>query len=433
MKSATNPAVLPALGISLLLIAQPALAWSGGHKWIRHWAVQRLPEWQSEYFGEKNLTALAADYTSLQDFHAGRRRPDLDRYCKVPGAHVSLHDVNAPGPTLAAVQYYLERICGLLRAGKHDEAMKFAGVLCHWCEDPGSLSAHSSPVGEATLRRLIPPPAEFQGMHYLFGDGWIGLEKNVGLDDTRYTPTLLGSTIPQAASRITHLQRLLQRHAEGLLVRAILARVDGDEERFDAAVGKALSYNARFIADILFTIGCLAEKRTDPKAVEQLSRQPLTQWLPDRAESTSRPYNRIGFLVDQSMDARRGLHRLQLPGPDGPVQVAFGLGMGAPAKLHYTLATAGVYDEFVARVGVHPKAGPKGKIVFAISANGAEVARTRPIASGQPPVHVRARLPDEPIVQLTLITIPVADSAETHNLAVWAEPTLIQAGEDVDE
>lgn len=433
MRSRMNLAVLLVLSISLLLVSQVAWAWSSGHTWIRRWALERLPEWQEAYFGQENPKALAADYVSLQDLHAGGQRPDLDPYCKVPRGRVSLHDVNPPGATLAAMQYYLERICGLLRAGKHDEAMKFTGVLCHWCEDPGSLSAHSSPVDETTLRRLVPPPAEFRGKHYLFGDGWIGLEKNVGLEDTRYTPKLLGSTISQAASRMTHLQRVLQRHAEGLLVRAILARIDGDQEQFDAAVGDALSYNARFVADIVFTIGCLAAERMDPRAVEELREQRLTKWLPDGAQSSSRPYNRIPFLVGQSMDERRGLHSLQLPGPKGLDEVAFGIGMGAPANLSYTLATGGAYDQFTARVGIHPKAGLKGRIVFVVNVNGSEVARTQPITSGQLPAHVKVRLPDTPIVRIKLMTIAVADSPETHNLAVWAEPTLIQASEDVDK
>ncbi len=232
----------PSFGAVLLalLIPEPCWAWGGAHRYIRRWAVQRLPDQQAAFVGAAALARLHEKYTSLQDTHAGGNAPHLDPYCMVPGVRLSLHDVNPPGPTRAGMEWYFERIIEHLRKGRNDadhldRAMKYLGVLCHWCEDPGSLSAHSSPVSEHVLRQLIPPPRELQNRNYLYGYGWIGLEANVGLEDPDYQPELIGGTVSQAAARLTHLQQRLQRHSAGLIVPAILAKVQNDTERFEAA------------------------------------------------------------------------------------------------------------------------------------------------------------------------------------------------------
>lgn len=106
------------------------------------------------------------------------------------------------------MRWYLDRIQAELAAGNGDEAMKYLGVLCHWNEDPGSLSAHSSPVSEQLLRELIPPRDDQQNKNYLFGAGSIGNERNVGLDGLSYQPRLLGKDIAEAAVQITHHQEL---------------------------------------------------------------------------------------------------------------------------------------------------------------------------------------------------------------------------------
>lgn len=137
-----------------------AWAWGRGHRLIRSWSIEKLPDWQKQLFDEKLWKRLANDCLSLQDRYAGGNASELDQYCMVPGHHVSLHDVNPPEPSVGAISWYLNKITEHVESGEHDEAMRYLGVLCHWNEDPGSPSAHSGPVSETILRQLIPPPSD---------------------------------------------------------------------------------------------------------------------------------------------------------------------------------------------------------------------------------------------------------------------------------
>ena len=403
------------------------LAWSSGHRWIRQWAVERLPQWQVDHIGPNHLQALATKYAYLQDAHAGGKRSDLDRYCVVPGQRLSLHDVNDAAATLAGMTWYVQQTIKHLRAGQQDEAMKYLGVLCHWCEDPGSLSAHSSPVSEATLRVLLPPPASFANRNYLYGAGWIGLERNVGLHDTSYQPRIIGRDVTETATRLTHLQRSLMQRNAGLIVPAIIGRMENDMARFDKAVGDALSYNARLVADIIYTVISLATQRVDPREVAYLNTQPLTDWISDyRGGGTSHPYYVVPFIKNQAMDAERRLHPLKLMTGDRERAVSYGLGMGTPFKLTYTLANNGCYDRIVVDVGLHPTAGPEAGIIFAIMIDSQEVARSTIIRTGQPAQRLTAVLPKQAVFQLTLATIAAEATTPTHNLAVWGEPHLLR-------
>ena len=407
--------------------ATQTLAWGSAHRWIRQWAIERLPQWQVDYVGDAHLEALATKYTSLQDAHAGGTRADLDRYCVVPAQRLSLHDVNDVAPTLAGMTWYLERTIKHLRGGERDEAMKYLGVLCHWCEDPGSLGAHTSPVSEATLRVLLPPPAAFANRNYLYGAGWIGLEKDVGLDDGTYQPLIIGRDVAETAARLTHLQRLLMQRNAGLIVPAIIGRTENDTARFDKAVGDALAYNARLVADIIYTVTCLAAQRVDPQAITSLNTQSLIDWVSDyRGGGTSHPYYVVPFIKNQAMDAERRLHPLALPDGDGERPVSYGLGMGTPFKLTYTLANNGSYERFVVDVGLHPTAGPEAGIIFAIVLDNQEIARSTTMTTGQAAQRLSIALPKQNIFQLTLVTIAAEDSTPTHNLAVWAEPHLLR-------
>ena len=420
--------ILTVAGIAVLgCAAPPTFAWSSAHRWIRQWAIERLPQWQIDHIGQAHLASLATKYTSLQDAHAGGRRADLDPYCIVPDQPLSLHDVNDLEPTLAGMAWYLERTIVHLRVRESDEAMKYLGVLCHWCEDPGSPGAHSSPVSEATLRVLLPPPRSFENRNYLYGAGWIGLEKNVGLDDRSYQPRLIGRDIAETAARLTHMQRLLMVRNGGFIVPAIIGRIEDDVARLDAAIGDALSYNARLVADIIYTVACLAAQRVDSQEVESLNRQPLTDWVSDyRGGGTSHPYYVVPFLKNQAMDAERRLHPLKLTDDDGEREVKYGLGMGTPFKLTYTLANNGCYEQFVTDVGLHPTAGDEAGIVFAVLIDGNEVARTNIITTDQPAQRITVPLPKHVVVQITLVTIAAEGSTATHNLCVWGEPHLLR-------
>ena len=126
-----NAGLIVVMAIAALATTTPVMGWGIGHRHIREWAVTRLPDWQQQFFGTDNLRRLCVDYKSLQDQYTGSKDPKLAPYCVTPGVKHRLHDVHKMEPSIISIQWLLQNIVDNLRAGEHDEAMKFLGVLCH--------------------------------------------------------------------------------------------------------------------------------------------------------------------------------------------------------------------------------------------------------------------------------------------------------------
>ncbi len=410
-----------------LLLPNDALAWGRGHRLIRLWAVMHLPAWQTQRIGAEHLDRLCSDYTSLQDRHAGGKAPELDPYCVVPGVRISLHDVNAPEPSAQALLWYIDRIVANLETGETDEAMKFLGVLCHWNEDPGCPSAHSSPVSEQQLKTLLPPPKDKERFNYLFGAGGIMDVGSYRIPQAEYRPRLLGRNREELALRILQHQRLLKRSAAAHIVPIVQDMMHGDGVKADEHRSAAALDNAKHTADVIYSVVCLATGQFESDA-ESWDAQSLTEWLPEfHGRMIPHPYYVSPFLVNQSMDATRQLHSLQFPGASSvapPQLVEHGYGMGTPFSLDFVLAPGTVFDRFTCRVGLHPTAGPNGAVEFSIVANGEELYRTKPIHSGGAPATIDVPLPKADVLRLSLQTIAVDGSEAAHNLTVWGEPAL---------
>ncbi|MCA8985120.1 MAG: NPCBM/NEW2 domain-containing protein [Planctomycetaceae bacterium] len=417
------------IGIVLVVVCfggtRVAHAWGKGHRLIRLWAVQRVPAALRSLVPREDWDRLCSDYTSLQDRHAGGNAAELDPYCLVPGVRLSLHDVNPAEPSFKAKRWYLERIIQQIRQGETDEAMKYLGVLCHWNEDPGCPSAHCSPVTEMQLKQLLPPPPGKENLNYLYGYGGIADVGNYTIAEEPYQPRLLGTTLDEACTRIYQHQRLVRQRAAARIVPLVWDMLHGDGSQADVQRAAAALENARHIADVIYTVLCLASETFDEAETERLSQQPLTEWLPEfPGGRVGHPYYVTPFLVNQSMDARRGLHPLRLTDTVADQSIAHGFGMGAPLALNFPLAPAGVFARFTCRVGLHAEAGPEGEVAFAVVANGQELARTRPLRGGEPGKRIDVRLPESGLLTLTLQTIPTDANASLRNLCVWAEPTL---------
>ena len=426
MKSTTIIAVVL---LSVLCSASDARAWGQGHRLIRLWAVARLPDTQREFLGPQHLARLCSDYLSLQDRHAGGKAPELDPYCVVPGVRLSLHDVNPPEPSAKAGMWFLEQIIARLRSGEMDEAMKYLGVLCHWHEDPGCPSAHCSPVREDALKILLPPPPDKANLNYLYGYGGIADTGTYQIADIEYRPRLLGVTVEEAALRMYQHQRLVERRAAARIVPLVQDTVYGDGAKAEQHRAEAALDNARHIADLIYTVVCLAREAIEPADAEHWQHQRLTEWLPEaRWAMIGHPYYVTPFLTDQAMDAQRRLHPLAFPPEGQATQVEFGYGMGAPYSLEFKLAPGGVFGRFTCRVGLHPTAGPEGEVAFAVTVNGSELHRTAPIRAGQPPQTIDVVLPLSDALHIVLETHPSNPADSKQNLTVWAEPRLHRGG-----
>ena len=417
--------VLCSMLVMLVAVSVPleARAWGKGHRLIRLWAVARLPQWQRQLVGQQSLDRLCNDYTSLQDKHAGGKSPELDPYCIVPGVRLSLHDVNAAEPSAKAILWYLDQIAEKLNSGETDEAMKFLGVLCHWNEDPGCPGAHSSPVSEVQLKTLLPPPKDKTKFNYLYGAGGIMDTGDYRIADVEYRPRLLGTSRKDAALRIYQHQRLLQRDAGTHIIPIVQDMMHGDGNSADEHRAAAALANARHTADVIYTALCLAKSRFDEESSHD--EQPLTDWLPEfRGRMIPHPYYVTPFLVNQAMDAKRQLHPLAFAVEEPTAKINTGYGIGTPFSLDFILAPGQVFDRFTCRVGLHPTAGLDGAVVFVVTTNGKELTRTSPIKSGAAPVTIDVALPEAEVLKLSLLTIADKDSTPSHNLTVWADPTL---------
>lgn len=400
--------------------SQSLWAWGKGHRLIRLWAVNRLPEWQRELIGKENLDRLCREYTSLQDKHAGGKAPELDPYCVVPGVRLSLHDVNPPENSVTAIQWYLAQISRNLQVGQKDEAMKFLGVLCHWNEDPGCPSAHSSPVNELQLKTLLPPPQDKARFNYLYGAGGIMDTGNYQLADIDYRPRLLGRTQEEAALRIYEHQKLLRRNAAAHIVPIVQDMMHGDGATADQHRAVAAVANGRHTADVIYTAICLATDRVDDQEFE-FQQQSLTEWMPNfNGRMIPHPYYVSPFLVNQSMDAQRQLHPLKI----ADKEFETGYGMGTPFTLEFVLAPGDVFEKLTCEVGLHPTAGENGAVSFVVEANGKELVRTPFVRVGDRAVILSVPLPQSDALQLSLKTIAGEGSEPSHNLAVWGKPTM---------
>lgn len=418
--------LLCGLLVMLVAVSWPldALGWGKGHRLIRLWAVARLPRWQRDLVGQQSLDRLCTAYTSLQDTHAGGNAPQLDPYCIVPGVRLSLHDVNGAEPSAQALLWYLDRIAEKLNAGDTDEAMKFLGVLCHWNEDPGCPGAHSSSVSEVQLKTLLPPPKDKARFNYLYGAGGIMDTGDYRIADVAYQPRLLGRTRAEAALRILQHQRLLQQDAGTHIIPIVQDMMYGDGRKADQHRAAAALVNARHTADVIYTALCLATARFDAGQPTH-DEQRLSDWLPEfGGRMIPHPYYVTPFLVNQAMDANRQLHPLAFAVEQPTTQAKYGYGMGTPFSLDFVLAPGQVFDRFTCRVGLHSNAGPDGAVVFAVTANGKQLAQTAVLKSGEAAVTVDVALPQADVLKLSLQTIAAKDSNSSHNLGVWADPLL---------
>jgi len=416
--------------IPLLVPCSVSLGWGRGHDLIRAWALDRLPAWQKERLDDIYWKRLGKAYNKLQDQHAGGRAPELDKYCLPPGPRISLHDVNPSEKSLPAMEWYLRETIERIQQPENfdeddplDEALKFLGVLCHWNEDPGSPSAHSSPVGEAALRILLPPTKEKENLNYTYGYGGISSVGEFEIPEVNYTPKLLGNSIPEVALRLFQHQRLLERRAASGIVPIVQSIQYGDGTEAEKTRSRLAHRNAEHIADLCYSVFCLAFEKIDPEEAQQWNEQRLSTWLSESApRMTTHPYYVTPFLVDQSFDARRALHPLQIE----ETRYDHGFGAGVPSSIEYTLTDGGSYRKFVVDVGLHPQAGPTGRVNFQIWIDDKIVAESGFLTPGDPPQRLKVGLPDDQMFRLKLSTVAGEKADSLHNLAIWGSPRLVK-------
>ena len=415
-------------GVSIAItLSMAATSWSGGHEVIRERAISCLPAWQQELLATAD-ESLARDCDVIQDDVA--KRPDLRAYCRPEGASVALHDVNDAADTTVAMRWYLLRIGESLAADEMTDVVRYLGVLCHWIEDPGSMSIHCTEgfIDEPKLRELIPPPGDERKHHYLYADHGISDTGRYDMPPTEeYTPHLLGRTIEEAAFHMQRRQRLQARGARQAIIPFVMDEMHGDGSVAAKLRGQLVSNASRTSADIIYTALCLATGRIEGDT-SYLDEVPLTDFVSEyRGGTTSMPWRWVPFLIDACYDQQRNVVPLEVPTQDATRTFERGIGMGAPFALSWTFGPAGVYTRFEVTVGLHPASAEGTSAIFVVLANGEEIARTERIAANAPGQTLDAPLPTKgDAIELTLETRLPEDAQGNGCLAVWTDPNLLR-------
>ena len=256
--------------------------------------------------------------------------------------------------------------------------------------------------------------------------------KSINLDpDEPHTPQLLGVTIDEVAGRIYQHQRLLERHAQSCILPAVLAKIEGDEERFKRYIDKAAIYNGKHVADIIYTVGCLAADRFESPQVEATAVQQLADWLPTNwiIEQQHRigrpPYSGLPFLVNRSFTPDRKMVPLQLVGIDGDIEKGFGVGHGKPVE--FSIRPGRIFNRLQTTVGLHPSAGEQGRATFELVVNGETLATVGPLSGTDAGQTIDVDLPDADQLDIVLSTTKHDDAPVSHIVGVWAEPVLFRS------
>ena len=415
-------------GVSLALsISMAAAGWSGGHHVIRERAIECLPAWQQQLLAEAD-ESLSVECAVIQDDVA--KRPDLEPYCRPEGARVSLHDVNDVAGSTVAFRWYLGKISESLAAGEMTEMVRYLGVLCHWFEDVGSMSVHCTEgfIDEPTLRELIPPPGDVRSHHYLYADHGISDTGRYDMPETEdYTPKLLGRTVDEAVLHMRRRQRVQARTARQAIVPFVMDEMHGDGSEAARLRGQLVSNASRTTADLIYTALCLATDRVEGD-MSRLDEIPLTDFVSDyRGGKSSSPWRWTPFVIDATYDQHRNVVPLEVQTADGSQTSERGVGMGAPFGLSWTFGPAGVYSHLRVTVGLHPDSAEETSAVFAVLANGQEIASAGPIAAGAPGQTLDVTLPAEgDAIELTLETRLPDGVSGNGCLAVWGAPRLVK-------
>jgi len=413
--------------LSVVLMPSVVCGWGGPHTVITQAAAAALPEWQKQLLGAE-LKPLGERYCLIPDtVHTDKENARFATMESCPGVRYLriLHLPATPAENYDVLRYYIGKAVASSAAGQLGDAMRYAGTLSHALEDWG-CPAHVVPGDNmfTLFKQLLPPSAACQ---YTLLHGPV--ENGVfGLDLGGYRPQLLGTSVDEAAFNLLRRVQGATLHARGQVIPIIQALYAGDTNAVNAAQHVAAVYDAKMVADTLFTLGCLMQRRFEGQAA--LEDADLTAWaplefpdlFPPQAAFFGKPFwghTTFGVILNNGSPVPLQLNVAEQGQPVAKT-FASGIGTGTRSVVTY-LIPEGVYERFTARAGLQAGLGRTGQVTFCVSGNGKTLATVGPVVGDVPAQSIDVPLSGVTNLQLTVSS---AGGDGTGNFAVWGEPRL---------
>ncbi len=345
---------------------------------------------------------------------------------------------NPPLNYVCLCGHYLRHAVRNLKAGDIESAVKFCGVYSH-------IIADIIEPGHAVFDWAIDifAPVSFQDAS---GEIYTNKECLQGPVDIKgYCPRLLGKNMKQV--EMAAVTKLIEgsRFGAALAIPMEKALYSGKIKKARQLSSCAQNEAARDFADFIYTVFHLAgqsKENTDCRL--DLRKHPFIS-----AEISC--YCRFRPLVDIFLHPSSFLNSteshyilktkpLALLSENGrDIEHVHGLcvmpkDMRSEATVDYLLVP-GAYNRFSARVGFNPtfkKSLSFITAVFTVLGDGKELARSKPVKPGEPPVHIQAELEKTRFLTLSMRYSGRFSSEEQETFGsctsaahgVWAEPVL---------
>lgn len=424
------PALLFFLG--LILIPRPAaFGWGEPHTAITKAALEVLPRWQQELLGEE-APRLGDNYCLIPDhvftdtenakFAMMESKP-RERYL------LDLHLPAQQPENLETLHYFLGKAVEALKAGKTGEAARYMGTVSHQLEDYGS-PAHTVPGDNmfTLLQQFLPPtePMKDKLLHSPIENG------DLHVVIPGYKPTLLGTTVDEAAWRLLHRVHEGILNARSTTIPIIQALYAEDKEGVTTHQMKAATMDAKVVADAFYTILCLGTGKFDAAERTALEKVGISKFFPLEAVNLYYPQTQFfstpywgfphsGGVLAEGTKAIPLKLRVQDKAGTEEKEFADGISVGMGRSLTFLLPK-NVYGRFTVLAGLHAELGANGRVEFTVSSDGKTLASI--IVSGtDPATRLECDVTHVSELQLTAVS---RGTEPKSNYAIWAEPMLVK-------
>lgn len=413
------------------LILSPAIAfgWGQPHHAITRAAIEVLPEWQRTLLGDE-AKALADSHCMIPDnVYSDKANAKYAAMESKPG-EVYLKILHLPtteqAEYLEVMRYFMDKAVTALRENRLADGARFIGTVCHQIEDYGSPS-HTVPGDNMfTLLQQFLPPTELMKDQLMHGPIENG-EFTVSI--AGYKPALLGITVEEAAWRLMHRVHDEILNARTTTIPIMQARYAGDDAAAEKHQLRAAVFDARVVADAVYTILCLGSQKIEVAEKEALKQQPISTFLPLEAASLyypqseffSSPYWGHPRSGDILVGGKSTPLKLLLEGPGAAKvqELPRGISAGMGRTLTFLLPK-GVFTRFTVLAGLQHEAGARGRVEFTVAGDGKPLQTV--IISGTDPTM----LLECDVTGVSKLALSLASkSLDTKsNFAVWGAPIL---------
>jgi NPCBM/NEW2 domain/Zinc dependent phospholipase C len=426
--------------VAFLLLAAAARAWAWGepHAYISQTAIDLLPAWQQPLLGDQ-VKPFVDRYCIYPDLAF---KPDAKPYIMPSPAGVKalLHLPAGLEQNKLVFDYYLPRAIALFREGNTTEAMKYFGCVTHFIED-SSCPAHidygetAVPEGAQMLSQLdfiahLMPMTGRTGMEWFHSRidhcpfTQAALKAAVG----RYKPRLLGASAEELIFNLVEQHYQMNQRAQRHLIPMLEALNANDMGNFKTQGLAAASEGTRLVADVFYTVLCVAKDRVETPLPREVS-------LADFTPATGSPFawsdrNHQGRFIRNASGSwfasagefqSLGRQPLKLKLADGSART-FKKGFGVGWRSEYTfLVPPDVFTNFSVWAGNDAALGAGSTNTFEVLVNGRVAAATNKMPGLEKPAQ-RLQVPLAGASNLTLRVKSECPPSSTHG--VWAEPTL---------